>query len=294
MCMSLLGAIGHLMKGSGILSVFEQIYAELSVTAILSGKEMSRGTRAHTLLYRTLTGLIISKMFAFNRETSFQSECPDLPFIVQELKDMVSQLMSKDISEKKLQSSTPFLDVVKKVTVFKESHSGSKTSLLWLQYMHAIEMLLRFLKAERSRNWMLHLQTFRKMIPFFAASGHHLYAKSSYMYLKTMSELPNTHSNVQQMFQNGFHTIRRSDKFWAGLSRDLVIEQTLMQSVKISGRLTRGRGMDELQRSIWLLSTAVTPEVNRAMQEFTGVRYKTSDQHKDLSLSRIQRDYEDV
>ena len=90
MCMSLLGAIGHLMKGSGILSVFEQIYAELSVTAILSGKEMSRGTRAHTLLYRTLTGLIISKMFAFNRETSFQSECPDLPFIVQELKDMVS------------------------------------------------------------------------------------------------------------------------------------------------------------------------------------------------------------
>ena len=188
----------------------------------------------------------------------------------------------------------PFLDVVKKVTVFKESHSGSKTSLLWLQYMHAIEMLLRFLKAERSRNWMLHLQTFRKMIPFFAASGHHLYAKSSYMYLKTMSELPNTHSNVQQMFQNGFHTIRRSDKFWAGLSSDLVIEQTLMQSVKISGRLTTGRGMDELQRSIWLLSTAVTPEVNRAMQEFTGVRYKTSDQHKDLSLSRIQRDYEDV
>ena len=52
--------------------------------------------------------------------------------------------------------------------------------------------------------------------------------------------------------------------------------------------------MDELQRSIWLLSTTVTPEVNRAMQEFNGMRYETSDQHKDLSLSRIQRDYEDV
>ena len=46
MCMSFLRAIGHLMQGSGISSVFEQIYAELSVPAILSGKEMSRRTRA--------------------------------------------------------------------------------------------------------------------------------------------------------------------------------------------------------------------------------------------------------
>ena len=47
MCMSFLGAIGRLMQGSGISSVFEQIYAELSDGAILSGKEMSRGTRVH-------------------------------------------------------------------------------------------------------------------------------------------------------------------------------------------------------------------------------------------------------
>ena len=95
------------------------------------------------------------------------------------------------------------------------------------------------------------------------------------------------------MFENGFHTIRRSDRFWAGLSTDLVIEQTLMRSVKISGGLTRRRGMDELQRSIWLFSTPVTAEVNRAMQELTGVKYQTSDQHKDLSSSRIQRDPQD-
>ena len=41
MCMSFLGAIGYLMQGSGISSVFEQIYAELSVPPILMGKEMS-------------------------------------------------------------------------------------------------------------------------------------------------------------------------------------------------------------------------------------------------------------
>ena len=39
-------------------------------------------------------GLIISKVFALNRKTIFQSECPDLTSNVQELKDMVTQLMS--------------------------------------------------------------------------------------------------------------------------------------------------------------------------------------------------------
>ena len=49
MCMSFLGAIGRLMQGSGISSVFERIYAELSDGAILSGKEMSRGTKVDIL-----------------------------------------------------------------------------------------------------------------------------------------------------------------------------------------------------------------------------------------------------
>ena len=47
MCMSFFGVIRHLMQDSGLSSVFEQIYTELSVPPILSGKEISRGSRAH-------------------------------------------------------------------------------------------------------------------------------------------------------------------------------------------------------------------------------------------------------
>ena len=74
---------------------------------------------------------------------------------------------------------------------------------------------------------------------------------------------------------------RRNDNSCSGLSSDLVIEQTLMRRVKTSGGLPRGRGMDELQLSVWLLSTPVIAEMNQAMQEFTCVKYQTSDQQKD-------------
>lgn len=49
--MSFLGAIGHLMQGSGLASIFDLIYAEATVPYMLCGKEVSRATRAHLILY---------------------------------------------------------------------------------------------------------------------------------------------------------------------------------------------------------------------------------------------------
>ena len=156
---------GPLFNDLKFCSIFEKSYAGLG--AILSGKELSRGTRPHTLLYRKLMGLIIWRVFILNREIIFQSECLNLPSKVKELKDMVSQYMSKDISENKLENSRPFLDARQKVKLFKESLSASKTLPFWLQYMYGIEISLPILKAERYSNWMLHIKTNCEMIPFF-------------------------------------------------------------------------------------------------------------------------------
>ena len=55
-----------------------------------------------------------------------------------------------------------------------------------------------------------------------------------------------------------------------------------------------GLGMDELQRSIRLLSTLVKAEKNGPMPGFTEVKYQTNNRHKDLSLSRIQKDHQNT
>ena len=109
-----------------------------------------------------------------------------------------------------------------------------------------------------------------------------------------MRGLKDSHPEVYQRFQGGFHVVRRSDRYWAGLSTDLTIEQVLMRSVKTSGGLTRGRGMGETQRLVWLLSMPACAQVNNAMQTLTGVNYQTSEQHKDLTKSRQQRDFKDL
>lgn len=80
----------------------------------------------------------------------------------------------------------------------------------------------------------------------------------------------------------------------AGLSTDLAIEQVLMRSVKTADGLTRGRGIEESQRALWLLSMPSCAEVNQAMQEVSGVGFYTSEQHKEETKTRRKRDQKDV
>ena len=126
----------------------------------------------------------------------------------------------------------------------KETLKQILTACLWLQYMDMMDILRRFIKAERTGNWGLHLHTVREMLPYVLAAGHTLYGKSAYVYLNNKLELES-------------HEIRRSDRYWVGLSSDLVIEQVLMRSVKTTGGLMRRCRLTETQRFAWLLSMPV-------------------------------------
>lgn len=109
-----------------------------------------------------------------------------------------------------------------------------------------------------------------------------------------MLNLPESHPDVHQQFEKGYHVVRRSDRYWAGLSTDLTIEQVLMRSIKTHGGLTRGKGMTETQRLVWVLSMPACANINEAMQKLSGISFETSDQHKDLSKARQARDVNDT
>ncbi|KAH3713091.1 hypothetical protein DPMN_072858 [Dreissena polymorpha] len=54
-----------------------------------------------------------------------------------------------------------------------------------------------------------------------------------------------------------------------------------MRSLKNTYCLSRGSGCNEVMKNRWALSAPVTSEYNSAMQDFTGLTYTTSPQHKD-------------
>src|SRR6218665_2848735 len=78
----------------------------------------------------------------------------------------------------------------------------------------------------------MHVRAVSECIPIFDAAGHYNYLKSAHFYVQQMGQLHINHPDVFRKFENGCHVIRRSSQFWAGLSSDLVTEQTLMGSLR--------------------------------------------------------------
>ena len=207
---------------------------------------------------------------------------------------LIDQLLAGQISAQQAARDPVVERIAKTLAAHKSSLSNSRTSRLWLLYLEMIDILKMTIKAERTGNFSLHLQAVASMLPFFAASGHHHYAKSARLYLQQMMELKDSNPSVYQSFEAGHNVFRRSDRFWAGLSKDLMIEQVLMKSLKTSGGLTRGTGLKENQRTLWLLSMPVCAQVSAAMQSLTGVSSSSCDRHKESTEARMKRDHTDT
>jgi len=168
---------------------------------------------------------------------------------------------------------------------------GSRTGKVWILYIDMIRRVRNLIAGERMGSWELHLQAIYECLPMFAAAGHNNYLKSAYYYLQNMTRLHTTHPEIHAKFIQGHHVLRRSDNFWAGISCDLAIEQTLMRSLKASGGLTHSSKMTEEMRAQWALSSPLIGKYNAALQNFNGLTHGTNARHKELTRSSINTDH---
>ncbi|MCG8047094.1 MAG: hypothetical protein N0E48_15920, partial [Candidatus Thiodiazotropha endolucinida] len=324
--MSFLGCIGHLMQGSGLAELLETVYASNAVGHMLNGKAVARALRGHFLVDNALHALLVANIYGvetpfetarqeLSKETSTSDLCLNVSDIdipdgtveastsesyltrqemVKGLKGTFESLVTGTVTPRAVYADERLNLVCQQLKQKKDDLKQYPTAALWIQYMEMIDILRTFITAERTGNWELSLHSLQQMLPYFAAAGHNLYLKSVYVYLQMMNRLQDTNPRVYEAFKSGLHIIRRSDRFWAGLPPDLVIEQVLMRSVKTTGGMTRGKGMAESQRVQWLLSMPSCAAMNVAMQAFCGTDFHTSTQHKEIGKSRMERDYKDT
>ena len=207
--MSFLGSIGHLMDSSGLQ---EMLYAPNAVVHMLSGKAIARAVRGHFIVDAALNVLMLHSGFNASmpcQPMSYSSdadvEAPTKNKDVDEALTLYEKLMAGEISAEEVCSS----NVLERIKDSLKNHSdsvkdSSRTSALWVQYMYMID---KFIRAERTGNWELHLQAIQDMLPYMAVSGHNSYTKSAMLYLQQMSNLKTQHPDVHRHIACGqvFH-----------------------------------------------------------------------------------------
>ena len=171
---------------------------------------------------------------------------------------------------------------------------SSRTAKLWLLYIYYFDVVKMLIRAEKCGYWNLHVVAISKMLKLLAATRIINYAKSSRLHLENMLNLKNSHTWVYEQFtEERLNIVRRNENLWAWLWTDLIIKQVMMRSIKSSSRLTRGRGITESTRQLWIGSMHRCAEIHNAIGELTGACPNTSEQHVGLSCSQIMRDNND-
>lgn len=284
MIMSYLGAVGHIMAGSGLEDVWHTVYAKASVTHMMSGRAYSRALRAHFLTQEALLTLLLDK---------FPSNCA----FHDELRLLYKNVLDHTATVDEVAKSTTLSEISSRLEItLKEAADSGRTGKLWVLYIKLVNILRLFLRAERCGDWKLHIYSVQLMLPYFHAAGHLNYAKSTHIYLQLMAKLEESMSatELQKFASDGCFTVRRSDKFWSGIATDQTIEQVLMRSMKSSGGLTHGRGISASTLARWVHSMPATSRVIEAVHDFSGVVKVSSEQHVELRESRQKRDRDDM
>lgn len=195
--MSFMGCIGHLMAGSGLEQVLETVYAENAVKHILSGKVIARAVRGHLLTHAALSTVLVANAYNIplptldeddnqvetsevdESEVNSEETSQDENNLDSESSTKHSLSMARDLFAKaqnneltELSLGDVMQSIQEKIQTEKDSLADKRTSKLSLQYMEMVGILRRFIKAERTGNWELHLQTVQEMLAYFAAAGH--------------------------------------------------------------------------------------------------------------------------
>ena len=116
-----------------------------------------------------------------------------------------SKASQKDISEKVSGLATAVQDqgLTNLLEEFDREMSTEKNFAYWLSYLRMVEILLSFIRAQRTGDWLLHVQAFSAMLSWLTVYDHTNYARRGPVYLTDMKALEVTAPEVYEEFLAG-------------------------------------------------------------------------------------------
>lgn len=146
----------------------------------MSGKQYNRSVRAHKLMYEALQRLRFKSFF--------DSLDDDMKQFVQNVSTNLSIENYKDVPN-------GLFEVIDSYLAYVDMQSDANPTFhFWSCYIDMAELLLLYIRATRTSDWPLHLQTVRLMLSWFFVTDRTNYLRYLPCYFIEMMTLSETHS----------------------------------------------------------------------------------------------------
>lgn len=298
-----LHCLGQYLEGCGIEDILHKadIYEKTTVKAIFGGKHYNRGVRANKLIYESIKILQISQFF----ETCDNTRTLELVLATPELKSLRNSISNGNRDEQDAANILRCFNIICKkakdskfIELFDEFINRrcqeSKLFLFLENYCKMVETLFESLKADREGDFKLHLSSTRKMLPFFFAMNHPLYARGVSLYLQDMLKLP---KSVEEDLKRGMVSVKRVKGKFNGVGGDLALEQSQNKSSAIPGGLVGITRSEKLMQQ-WLMLYPIKSSFRESLLSYCDLNDSSDDvlsfRHHDWGISQINKDDLDV
>ena len=291
-----LAILGKKYQSSGIadLLIESGMYGSSTTSILLKGKSYNRGVRAHKIVMEAMFRL---QWHAFVQWLSQQRDIRVDETLV--IEQAITCLQTLDEGKDGPTAMHTMCDAIiilqSEFTTFKaEARRKSQLFAFWSDYVCMVQLLLQFIKAERTGNWLQHLSATAAMTPHFFSMDLPNYSRWLLVYLADMNQLSETHPAVHEEFMSGNHSISRSTQPFAQVWTDMALEQSINIDSKTTGGIT---GISQRPASLerWFLTCHDRAAITTGMKDMCALQ--DSDRvgtHRVASPRRMLRDDDDV
>ena len=297
--LTFIAVIGKRYEESGIedLLVESGVYASGSVMKIMTGKSYNKGVRALKLLSEAFSHL---RLHSLAPKVKNKEGCCLYLDSIEKLREAIGR---KDV--RSCHEILPDIEKQNSVVdtelgaLLEEGRKDSATFGFWDEFIEMVEILLRFVRAERAGDWNLHIDSLSDMLPYFFAYDRINYARWGSVYFADMKSLPWSAKEVHEEFLSGNHPVKRSGGSFNQVWTDLALEQSINRDSKTKGGIigfTQQR--DAVNR--WYLTAHTRASIVSSTKAMCGnedielLRNETGQPHKEAGTSRIERGESDV
>lgn len=275
--MNFLKAIGQHMNSTGLLDLWidSDLMGSKTALNVLEGKGYEKAVRAHKLTFQAIWQILLPQLLEYVSE-----EDGDLRNLID------AALNANDVlALQNILTQARFSDML---TYFQEKHQDDANFCLWWQYLNMVQVLLFFIRAQRDADWDLHLEAFRRMLPYFHRYDHTNYAKWGTVYLAEMNQLP---QEVEEEFKAGNFVVKASQLKFNQVDPDHAQEWLNGTCKKSGGIIGITKTLAALDR--WSLSFTLRAKVVQDTHQLFGSTLDESLQHKEGGPSRRLHDEKD-
>lgn len=218
--MSYLKAVGSFINKSGLTNVLVEsgLLAAGSVSGFMSAKNFNRAKRLHILVSLAL------EMEHFQ----FFLESQDIR-VNNNIKHYLRSLMENGLLNNKIDNSE-LRELIEDYSIFREKTVDGlhgKTPQYFIKYSSFIYDYLLLERSIRTGDFALFKYILLRINDIFFPFHHVNYARWLVRYHDILLRIDKTHPGLKKEFEDGFFSIKRTNKAFSKQPVDLVIEQTI-------------------------------------------------------------------